>query len=137
MKPDEPPLYRASQEDVMAGYVRSKAFRNKDEQGQLHMFFSPKRVPLGLTNQQIRICLYLARHKEEREKALRAPHLARLSELPEYMVNENPLAYFGALSKAHMLQIHLPEELWSAEFITEERFNRGVAKLIASLEKTL
>ncbi len=130
-----PPLYRASQEDVMAGYVRSKAFRNKDEQGQLHMFFSPTRVPLGLTNEQIRVCLYLARLKDEREKAKKAPHLARLSEIPEYIIHENPLAYFDALRKAHMLQISLPKELWSADFMTEERFNLGVTKLIASLEK--
>ncbi|MDD5165522.1 MAG: hypothetical protein PHG25_03250 [Candidatus Pacebacteria bacterium] len=137
-----PPLYRASQEDVMAGYVRSKAFRNKDEQGQLHMFFSPTRVPLGLTNQQIRVCLNIAKLKNDRDKAERDLAISKirpLDEFPEYMKNDEEfmMHYLFELAKASIggrtYPKQLPHELICAEFMTDERFNQGIVKFLATL----
>jgi hypothetical protein len=56
------------QDKVMAGYIAQGAVKNKDDQGKLHMFFSPNRVPKGMTNEQVRICINLCFLRDRERK---------------------------------------------------------------------
>lgn len=136
------PLLDFTQEEVKANYERIHAFRNKDEFGKLHMFFSPHRIPLGLTVVQIRVCLNIAKLKDERDEAERKLELSKirkLDEFPAYMQNdiEFMTEYLCRLARAHLggrsFPRALPEELRCLDYMTEERFNQGIVKFLASL----
>ncbi len=56
------------QDKVMTAYKKSGALKDTDQVGELHMFFSPTRVPVGLTKKEVKICLSLRRFRQiERE----------------------------------------------------------------------
>jgi hypothetical protein len=59
---------RYQQEQVMKGYRRRGAVKDKDEEWQLHMFFSPNRVPKGLTNAEVALCLSASGIREGQQK---------------------------------------------------------------------
>ena len=131
---DENQLYRFSQEVVMQDYANSGAFRDPRDAGRLHMFFSPRRVPLGLTDEQIRVCLAIAHLKEEKEEAERK---LRLSQIPEELRWTNEDLYYEKLLRAHLEggqhPRSLPCELFSPDYMDEESFKTGICKLLASL----
>jgi|GEM_PF-2229404 hypothetical protein len=129
----ENPLYEFSQEAVMQDYANSGAFRDARDEGRLHMFFSPYRVPLGLTNKQILICLNMSRLKEQREEAERR---LRISRIPEELLYLDEELYKAKLIDAYDLPDRLwrmPKELICSDFMDEERFSRGICLLLASL----
>lgn len=66
--------YGSTQDGVMQDY--RPLFKTPDDEGDLHSFFSPSRVPSGLTDQEVALCLMLAplveawreRHFEKRQR---------------------------------------------------------------------
>ena len=46
-----------AQEKVMDGYRKRGAVKNSNDERMLHMFFSPSRVPKGMTNAEVGECL--------------------------------------------------------------------------------
>ncbi len=110
---DQPDLegIRASQDAVMDTY--KSGYRLTDtEASDLHMFFSPHRVPIGLTYKEVRIVLLLFPLRDtERSKnlgsALRHP------------------TFDGVIES-----IALPEELIGDEQMTRLRFKAGIWKML-------
>lgn len=47
------------QEAVMNSYRAAGVFKDESETGILHLFFSPVRVPRGLTKTMVRVCILL------------------------------------------------------------------------------
>ena len=54
----------------MAFYKKRRAVKDDHEAGELHMFFSPTRVPVGLTNKEVAICIKLRRFRQIENKLL-------------------------------------------------------------------
>ena len=52
---------------VMQDYQASCALRKKGNVEKLHRFFSPLRVPVGLTDREIEICIAVVHLKKRRE----------------------------------------------------------------------
>ncbi|MFA6158336.1 MAG: hypothetical protein WC763_01795 [Candidatus Paceibacterota bacterium] len=68
------------QDDTLEGYWESGAVKNKDDERSLHMFFSPNRIPKGLTNSEVSIVIALFPIREKQIERASAQH--RSSELP-------------------------------------------------------
>jgi len=122
-----------TQEAVMQDYASSGAFKDKRDAGRLHMFFSPHRVPLGLTATQIRICLNLAKLVEQREEAERKLILSQIPEEMRYLDEERyeylVLTTMTRSDKARWI----PHEFSCCEYMTEELFMRGISALLAAM----
>jgi hypothetical protein len=56
------------QDRVMKNYKRSKAVADEKQAGELHMFFSPNRVPRGLTKKEVQLCISLRRSRQIEHK---------------------------------------------------------------------
>ncbi len=100
---------------------------NMKRAGKLHMFFSPARIPLGLTDEEVRFCvdiLYpirealIAKEKKWRQQQLDAGHKDSITQLFELIWVYNADA-------------HIPREFqpwW--EPMTREKFKMGASKLL-------
>ncbi len=111
----------SEQNKVMARYRRLGAVRNRLDEGALHMFFSPWKVPKGLTSAQVRECIskiglrdwqraYAFERIESKGKRLKPMHLLTL----QVTVAANPPL--------------LPEELSPTRRMTARRFRVGMRK---------
>ncbi len=69
----------------MDGYRKIRAVKNQKEANKLHMFFSPTRVPKGLSGTEVRICLFLydLQRKMKPPKPANFPYTREISVLPE------------------------------------------------------
>jgi hypothetical protein len=118
---------------VIENYVRIHAFKDQREQLHLIRFFSPYRVPLGMTKDQIRVCLNIIRLKDERDEA--ETKLA-LSLIPEELKYQDEEEYAARVTQANagcrIKPRRFPEELRCLGYMTEERFNAGIVKLLAN-----
>ncbi|MFA6536667.1 MAG: hypothetical protein WC250_02175 [Candidatus Paceibacterota bacterium] len=122
---EKPPL-DFSQEAVMRDYQRTALLqKNRAAQGALHLFFSPSRVPVGLTDDQIAICVWLyqfrqVQNDEQIRKALEVTENGTNKDVP-----------FEQL----LWPRALPSEFSPKESMTQEHFEAGLYKLLAQLAK--
>lgn len=146
-----------AQDSVMQDYKTSGVFRNEDDEGALHMFFSPYRIPDGLTDEEVRVCIDLHPRRKEladkmtikRERTLRDAWKKRLSE--DYLflekIKDELNQAFGPIewTMDKILTvvtitilcyepIPLPRDLINGP-MTRERFANGIAALIARLDE--
>jgi hypothetical protein len=98
-----------NEEDVMAEYLRLGYVKTKKEGEMLARFFSTVRVPTGLTERQVQICLQ------------KLP-------LREYLRHQT-IDVRGLMHDVNRVGRSLPSELWLSEPMTEERFEAGMKKL--------
>lgn len=141
----------------MQDYRTGKGIRSKDDEGSLHMFFSPDRVPVGLCDEQIKICIGLYERRRLLAVRLHAVHKRRTHELwqtllsDDYFLLENMREVYDmifgttklAAKDIAVLQselatieyepIPLPRELTESP-MTEERFATGTIILTATLD---
>lgn len=104
------------QDATMRIYWNCGAVRSKDDHRRLHMFFSPWRVPVGLTNEEVRICISLY--------PLRKLHQEM------YVKGQGIVAYMN-----HPMM--LPKELNPMDRMTRFNFNTGIEKFIADVTALL
>lgn len=103
----------AIRQDYKAG-----ARLTENESWDLNMFFSPRRIPIGLTDKQVRICVNLYKlRKKQLDRRLKAiEHLHILDRL-----TRTTGIVFGT---------SLPNEFYPRGEITEEDFQTGVIKFL-------
>ena len=150
------------QDAVMADYKGTTAFRkNAQAEEALHLFFSPNRVPVGLSDNQVAICVRLYPYRvemtEEYNKRKDAELAIRLKELGIPPIPQPTLSEALALvesgeyesieeafesldwiwHRAECLRNHpirtltLPNDLEPSRVMTPERFRRGIRAFIA------
>ena len=126
----------------MDGYKqRSAVVTDADEEG-LHMFFSPYRVPEGLTNAEVRRCIELYPKKKAYEKKASATIEASVRKnlielLKESRWRKAVRDFWGDVpaALAVMPQLYgilcvpniLPPELSPGKTMTRGRFRKGIA----------
>ncbi len=150
------------QDAVMADYKGTTAFRkNAQAEEALHLFFSPNRVPVGLSDNQVAICVRLYPYrmkmlkryneladaklalklKEFELPAMPQPTLSDALELvaagvhddvKEAMEHLEHLWNMAERLRKHPLRIvTLPNDLGPSQVMTPERFRRGIRAFIA------
>ncbi len=161
IKNETPPL-ETLQDAVMADYQRAPIFQtNRRAQESLHMFFSPNRVPVGLTDNEVAICIRLYPYRERMIKKINAEEDAKLEQLDltpypsptltdaltlvEEGVHETVeeatehlecLWRMAENLRCHPIRIlSLPSELDPAIVMTRERFRRGIRLFIAEYRR--
>lgn len=105
-----------AQDKVLAGYV--KRFRlTRLQRHYLHMFFSPYRVPKGLTKEEVLqvFNLYPLLGKYRRSAIGATEYFLRIKQAP---------------FSSNVIGTTLPEELTSGGRMTRTRFREGVRKLL-------
>jgi len=157
------------QDSVMDDYLRSPAIRklqkenpkNRPERA-LHMFFSPHRVPVGLTDNEVAICIRLHPYREqmvEKHNAIEDAKLKDCSSTPypfptlddamglveagvhstlmEAQEHLEHLWQMGEHIRHHPFRFSpsLPPELSPLTVMTRERFRQGVRAFIAQYRK--
>ena len=90
------------------------ALRKKAAAQALHMFFSPHRVPIGLTDEEVGICIALFPMRE----AQRDRHRQRLGDL-----------------RAADKPVCVPLDLVPLKAMTRRRFRRGIWKFLEQVAK--
>ena len=121
----KPPL-AFSQEAVMRDYERTEVLRkNRAAQGALHLFFSPKRVPAGLTDEEIAICVWLYQFR----KAENDRRVQTALEKTQYGYNDE------VPFENYLWPKPLPDEFGPSEMMTRERFKEGLYKHLAQVAK--
>lgn len=148
----------------MADYRLSPALRKRKEaEGYLHMFFSPWRVAVGLTDNEVAVCvrLYPFRTKliekynadaDAKIALLNIPYSPRptlqdalelFEKIPDAYDNvseaqEHLDCMWGMYEhmKRHPIRtFFLPMELCPSKVMTRKRFRRGIRKFIAEYRK--
>ncbi len=138
--PDPHSGYHSDQAGVMSDYKHSGVFRKPEDAGTLHLFFSPNRVPAGLIDCEIEVCLALAPLVETwREKCLkrRQKHYDETlhQELFDILEKHGYTRFQATGILAATERPGLPIEL-SLSPMTRESFQLGVQKLIEVLQKS-
>lgn len=87
----------------------------------LHQFFSPLRIPAGLTDEEARICVNLY--------PLRRAQLDRRLKKPK---GRGLLAEISHMEKT-VFELQLPDELSPLRHMTRKRFKEGILKFIAQV----
>lgn len=107
-----------TQEMVMMDYKGSSVFHKKERAEEcLHMFFSPWRVPVGLTDEEVAICVLLHHFRKiERER------------LVILAVEHNDPSLL-------MRQRTLPEEFRPDKVMTRARFKKGLYKYLVQISQ--
>jgi hypothetical protein len=147
----------APQERVMANYKKRGFVRTKADQEGLHMFFSPYRVPKGLTKAEVRTCIRLSPQKRRIEEQGARQLEMSVQTVIDKNLRKRPRTrkitravkaareIFGSLKNFRVmvpmgqtfLHQHLkwPDELLPHDRMTRERFKTGIAKLTEQIEK--
>lgn len=105
-----------AQDQVMSGYKKRRVVRNKDDERALHMFFSPHRVLKGLTDAEVRLCIFLYSFRELERK-----------------IQEKR----NGISAGVFRPIALPEELITLDRMTRKRFNAGIDKFVVRVNNVI
>jgi hypothetical protein len=155
-----------TQNAVMHDYRQTSACKRDPRAYQmLHMFFSPDRIPVGLTDNEVAICIRLYPYRCNMEKVYNKKEDEKLKQLLELQKTPSlPLPTFsdalflveagvhdtvGEAEKhlehlwciAEHLKMHpirilpLPTELHPSTIMTRERFRQGVRLFIAQYRK--
>jgi len=154
------------QNAVMADYRQTSACK-KNPRGyeMLHMFFSPNRIPVGLTDNEVAICIRLYPYRRNMEKVYNEKEDEKLRQSPELQnrpslplptfsdalrlveadvhdtVNEAEKHLEDVWCMAEHLKMHpvrilsLPTELHPSTIMTRERFRQGIRLFIAQYRK--
>jgi hypothetical protein len=93
-----------AQDKVMGGYRKRGAVRNQREANKLHMFFSPIKVPKGLTNMEVRICLFLYDLQRKLRPPQRGGERILVSVLPGHLSKQRMTRSSFALGVAAFLE---------------------------------
>ena len=114
-------LTRHSQDEVLRDYMNRIGNTPENEEG-LHMFFSPNRIPIGLTDEEARACvaLYPLRRAQVKRRT-NPPELARISD---------PMQRVCAAARLSMAIPSLPPELSPHRRMTRRRFKKGIIKFL-------
>lgn len=147
-----------TQEAVLLDYKGTRALRNDSRAAdKLHMFFSPWRIPVGLTDNEVALCVLLYPYKvrmikrineiEDAKIALLNPPLFPQPTLTDALelinagihdnINDatNHLEFLWEIANRlilHPIRIFpLPRELSPSEVMTRERFRLGIRKFIS------
>lgn len=116
-----------TQDSVMSDYVNSLRL-TKEDTGKLHMFFSPNRVPIGLTDKEVIVCINLySLKKKSRRRSIPPKQTNSLYDI------EGELA--EAINTVMYSDDTLPEEFYPNRPMTRARFKRGVIKFIFGLKR--
>ena len=120
-------LLNFTQGSVMSDYVSSLKL-TEEESGKLHMFFSPNRVPIGLTDREVIVCinLYPLKKKNRRRSILPRQPNSNGSIEEEVLEAINTILYTDD---------NLPEEFNPDRKMTRGKFKRGVIKFLFGLKK--
>ena len=99
------------------------AILGKEDAYKLHMFFSPNRIPLGLTDQEAVICVSLYPLRKEYNKK----HRKKPDGFIDFITN---------IAEYCKPPPSLPEALiYRGEEITRERFKEGICDFLAQVSK--
>ena len=140
--PNDSPLF-VSQDMVMQDYRESRALRTKGAEGVLHLFFSPNRVPVGLTDEEVAICVWLYRMIEAKKKALAEKCVERNDMAVPLFPSEEDLeeALIELAARAEregnrvMGNICMPKGLRPDKPVTREGFKEGLYQILVQLSK--
>lgn len=150
-----------NQEAVMADYKNAPIFRVNPKAGDyLHMFFSSDRVPVGLTDKEVGICIRLYPYRQRMIERYNAAEDAKLEKYLEPLPSptfddelsliaagvsnttseaRNQLEHlwqmFEHLRRHPFRELPLPSELRPGAVMTRERFRRGVRLFIAEYRR--
>lgn len=115
------PLQTTTQDQVKADYLA--ALRgDEDALRELHMFFSPWCVPVGLTDEEVSICVTLCRFRDEQLTALVADATKSLEEK-------------GLAGLGNFYPKTLPDELKPSQVMSRARFKAGIYKYLAEISQ--
>ena len=132
---------RNAQDKVLEGY-KVRFGLSKSETGNLHMFFSPTRVPKGLTREEVREVLRLYAIREEaRQKTMRKllKEAGKSVEVLPAKLSKTGRSRKFIVQNLPSLQAVVRETILPEEFIphnnrmTRGAFRMGVMKLLESL----
>jgi hypothetical protein len=132
------------EQDKVLCYYKESAKLNDQEASRLHMFFSPTRIPKGLTNIEVRILvnLYGARESQKAmigwnkrftREGIRSLVTGIGRQLHPPGGDENAEANFLLMLNPEAM--FLPDELIPQHEMTRRRFKIGIRKFMESLEK--
>ncbi len=122
------------QAQVMQDYIHSPAIKdNPDGAHALHRFFSPYRVPIGLTDEEVETCVKMCQRKKnwetgviEREQEKVLPHIKEITKhSPHPYYSPEQLAGFVAVGRWPR---NMPIEFTTYP-MTREQFSKGMEKL--------
>lgn len=118
----------------MQDYKGSPAIRKKTDAADLHIFFSPYRVPTRLTDEEVLMCIALSPFKRAWEwraiKRLKKKILPHVEYHPEIPYTKEQLAEMFAINLViGCVPTRIPPEL-VIEKMTRARFRTGLKKLI-------
>ncbi|NDB59850.1 hypothetical protein EB001_15595 [bacterium] len=113
------------QDCVLSDY-RNTLRLSEDEASALHMFFSPLRIPIGLTDQEVRICIKLYPVKS-----------GNMKRVPEIDLTSGSIgqALADSIDFIQSSNHDLPEEFLPNRRMTRTRFKRGILKFLFNLRK--
>jgi hypothetical protein len=156
------PFLGNNQYKVMAEYAWAPIFRtNPRAEENLHMFFSPNRVPVGLTESEVAICVRLYPYRQRmirRYDAEKDAKIARLNLPPlppptfgdalelmasgRYETIDDAMEHLehwvgmGQRLRLHPIRIlSLPGELCSTAPMTRGQFRKGIRLFIAQYRR--
>jgi len=116
-----PPPSETPQEIIMQDYRASTALKQKDAEESLHLFFSPHRIPIGMTDDELGICILLYQLRQsDNEK-----RITETLEIPPNGTDKDTTL------EQFLWPLTLPNELISNEIMTRDRFQRGIYKYLA------
>jgi hypothetical protein len=122
------------QDSVLQDYSNSfKGARRKQSTQALHMFFSPWRIPLGLTDEEMRICALLYPLRQAGHDRLREKVTEKIRERDG--VIDTPEQHLEIFSRS--MPRTLPQELSPSKTMTRGRFKQGIYRFLADTTKIL
>lgn len=133
MSPDDP--FNHSEQD--SNFQDFKALLGKKDAWKLHMFFSPTRIPVGLTDEEAKICValyplrdaYIKRHRPEhpKDEIGRDMTFDRDSEDPQFQ---------KWILESSQPPPSLPRELiYSGKKMTRTRFRKGIYNFLVQVSE--
>jgi hypothetical protein len=112
-------LNKHPQDQVLQEYIRRAGLKPEGEEA-LHMFFSPNRIPIGLTNTEVHTCIALY--------PLRKAHVSRRTNPPELAAIPDLFTRLCVMARLCAAIPSLPLELSPHKRMTRWRFRKGIAK---------
>ncbi|MEN9913060.1 MAG: hypothetical protein RLY66_468 [Candidatus Parcubacteria bacterium] len=122
--------FEYNQDVVMGDYETVFALtKRKHKKGDLHMFFSPFRVPVGLTDEQVAICALLY--------PIRRAQVEAYQDIVRRHALDKGLDEVIAELRAANVQLRLPDEFDFGKPMTPARFKRGIYKFLSIAARTI
>ena len=120
------------QDGVLQDYQNTlQSTHGKHGAEALHMFFSPNRIPVGLTDEETRICVLLYPLRKADQERTRKKVKEEIRDRDG--VIDSPEQELELLTRT--MPQSLPSELSPIKTMTRSRFKRGVHKFLAAVAK--